>query len=686
MDVLRDLPGMETTDQYYSEQGSLVPVRGVVGNNKIVLLINGMRVNPPGGEELMFRNDLSVRFAEQIEIIYGPGSTLYGQDAISCVINIKTKKPGETMAEVLAAYGVGTYGASTMDGFASLATRLRESTDTPISFTAFASYRHGKFANLKKELPEFWRHYDAFLDKPNLSCINGTPTCDATHLRSAEPDRPDRGFSVFGRLESKNASLQIWYRESRRSSSEGSGEGGLNPVLWYVPEAVWRDRSLVAEGQHALRLAEPLTLHSIATFNRFEIDPESRYVFNVSDHDLFLLDHKYGLGTSASLEEKFDLDLSESTRFVFGVIGTYYDILPKASVPGLEGANTNEDLASQGGQLSYFLPGNPNRIDVHRVINLNYRNVGAYAEGSHRFMEQLKVIAGIRIDVSSRFDEVPISPRAALIYNGLEGRLALKYIFAMAYVAPPPYFGHNVFDNGQQLSGPNHELKPERETSNEVNATFKGKNLLLSLSGYFNHQSDLLIIAQSEASETIQYPVVYLPDMTGNAPDMTQTRKVRHSINLGTSNSWGADVSARYNYGPLSSWTSYSWMNFRRKLGLAESGLQQISHHNVRGGVTWSILSNLSVTPSFMWRSKPVIPPSLTTPSATNPFPAYYVPGIDFEHPWEVNFNAIYTPVKALDVFVTLRNVTNHKYAVRGISGPAPQEPFSGYAGARFRY
>ena len=52
-DVLRDLPGMEVIEQYYSEQGTLVPVRGVVGNNKIVLLVNGMRVNPPGGEELM---------------------------------------------------------------------------------------------------------------------------------------------------------------------------------------------------------------------------------------------------------------------------------------------------------------------------------------------------------------------------------------------------------------------------------------------------------------------------------------------------------------------------------------------------------------------------------------------------------------------------------------------------------
>jgi outer membrane receptor protein involved in Fe transport len=36
-DVLRDLPGMETIENYFSEIGTLVPVRGIAGNNKIVV-------------------------------------------------------------------------------------------------------------------------------------------------------------------------------------------------------------------------------------------------------------------------------------------------------------------------------------------------------------------------------------------------------------------------------------------------------------------------------------------------------------------------------------------------------------------------------------------------------------------------------------------------------------------------
>src|SRR3954454_13662971 len=136
-DVLKDLPGMETVEQYYTEQGTLVPVRGVVGNNKIVLLINGMRVNPPGGEELMIRSDVSVRFADKIEVIYGPGSTLYGQDAISAVINIKTRNPGDATLEILG--GFGPYG--TKEGHASFARTFFSQSDLPLSVSGFVSAR-----------------------------------------------------------------------------------------------------------------------------------------------------------------------------------------------------------------------------------------------------------------------------------------------------------------------------------------------------------------------------------------------------------------------------------------------------------------------------------------------------------------------------------------------------------------
>ena len=654
-DVLRDLPGMETVEQYYSEQGTLVPVRGVVGNNKIVLLINGMRVNPPGGEDLMLRNDLPVRFAEQIEVIYGPGSTLYGQDAISAVINIKTRRPTETSAEAVAAYGLH----DTREISAGFGTRI--SSVVPLAVSGHLSLRTSDFSNLRDSHPDWWKNYEAVLAPKGLPL---------------EPVRGDRGLNAFGRVDAGNASLQAWFRDSERSSAEGSGEGLSSPVLYFVDEGRWRDRSLAVEGQYGLDLTSDLTLSSMFTFNRYEVHPESRYVFPASATTLFLNDFKYGVGTGTTIEEKLDWSPGESTHIIFGAIAGNYDIVPKSTVPG--GANRDLGIVTQAGSLTYYTrQGDPtSRVDLPRAVDLHYQQYGVYAEGSHRFTESLRTIAGIRVDLHSRFGDVPVSPRAAVVWSGLDQRLTLKYLFSMAYVAPAPYFAYNRFDNGVQISAGNPGLEPERAVSNEVNATWQGQNLLLSASAYFNHQSALLITSQSEDPGTVLAETVWT-DEAGLSP-----RKLTRSINLGTSNALGLDVFGRYNVSFLAMWASYSLVDFSQKVGERESGLPQISRHNVRLGASWRIIPSLTLTPSLVLRSTPE---NLPAPPASG-LPGYTQLGVSLDTPYEVNVNLLYTPVDYMDAFITARNVTNHKYALRGVSGPAPQEPFWALFGLRFRY
>jgi outer membrane receptor protein involved in Fe transport len=647
-DVLKDLPGMETVEEYYSEQGTLVPVRGVVGNNKIVLLVNGMRVNPPGGEELMIRHDVSVRFADQIEVIYGPGSTLYGQDAISLVVNIKTRRPGDATVEGTAGYG--RFG--TKEGYASFARTFFRQSDFPVSVTAYFAGWDSNLSDFRRDFPQWWQKYDDYLRPIN---------------REGAPVRGDLGLNAFLRLESKNTSLQAWYRDSARSSAEGSGEGGSHPVLFFVPEARWRDRSIVVEGQHALNFSDKVALHSILTFNRYEADPESRYVFPNGTGGLFLQDFKYGIGTSASVEEKLDVEVGH-TRFVLGTVGTNYDVVPKTSVPG--GVDPRADVVTQAGTLTYYTqPNDPaSRVDINRTVNLDYQQFGAYAEGAHDFTEYLRAIAGVRVDKNTRFSTIPFSPRAALILRGLEGRLTLKYIFSGAYVAPAPYYSYNVFDNGVQISAGNPNLKPERAWSNEANLSWRTEHLLLSGSAYYNYQSDLLITSQSEAPETVVMPVVYVN------PDGTGMRRLAHSVNLGSSKGKGFDTSFRFGTTYLSGWGSYSYVDFKRTLGAEVSGLPVISRHNVRVGLSLHLFK-LSITPSLVLRSTP-----------ENLTDTYRDAGVDMNMPYEVNVNALYSPLETLDFFVTARNATNRLYALRGVSGPALQEPVWILGGARFHY
>ncbi len=649
-DVLKDLPGMETVEYYYSEQGTLVPVRGVVGNNKIVLLIDGMRVNPPGGEELMIRNDISVRFAEQIEVIYGPGSTLYGQDAISAVINIKTKKASDkTEAEVLGATG----NHDSHEGFASFSKNFQANSGTPFTFSGFASVKSSDLSDFEEEYPSWWRNFEPLLQSAG---------------RNLHSSREDEGVNLFGRIETENTSLQAWYRNSSRSSSEGRGWSS-SPILYFVDEAYWEDSSLVVEGQHVLDITDEAHLHSILTYNRYEIDPDSRYVFPDGVGGLYLNDFKYGLGSSVSIEEKLDYHFSESTRVTVGVVATEYDIIPKATVPG--GADTDGDIVSQAGTLTYYtVAGDPaSEVNVPRAVDLNYQQYGFYAEGAHRFSDDLRVIGGVRVDTSSRYNETPVSPRAAVIYSGIDPRLTLKYIYSEAFVAPAPYSAYNIFANSAQISIGNPDLEPEEATSNEINVLWKDKRLLASLSLYYNKQSNLILTSQTLAPETIIADTVYLN------PDGTGERILTQGANGGSSKSMGSDFYFRYNLDHVRLWGSYSYVDFESTVAGNTTGLPQISRHNVRAGLTWDILPNLSVTPSIIFRTTPE---NLTS--------SYDNRGVSLTDPHEVNLSVLYSPKENLDAFVTVRNLADSHYALRGLAGPAPQEPLTVLFGLRLRH
>ena len=90
-EILRIIPGFELLKT--GDFGTSVPaVRGITGSEKIRVMVNGHLVNSPftGGAFTLF-DDFSVESIKRIEVIRGPGSAMYGEDAFTAVINIITK-------------------------------------------------------------------------------------------------------------------------------------------------------------------------------------------------------------------------------------------------------------------------------------------------------------------------------------------------------------------------------------------------------------------------------------------------------------------------------------------------------------------------------------------------------------------------------------------------------------------
>jgi hypothetical protein len=80
------------------------------------------------------------------------------------------------------------------------------------------------------------------------------------------------------------------------------------------------------------------------------------------------------------------------------------------------------------------------------------------------------------------------------------------------------------------------------------------------------------------------------------------------------------------------------------------------------------------ITPSFVIRSRPqnVKPGTLNS---------------ELDLPWEINLYAQYHITNHADLFAKLNNVTDHRYALSGITGDAiPQETFNGMVGVKLSF
>jgi len=632
-DVLRDLPGMETIEHYFSEMGTLVPVRGVVGNNKIVVLVNGMRVNPPGGEDMMLRSDFSVRQAEQIEVIYGPGSTLYGQDAISAVINVITRKPREGNDGEVGAV-VGSH--QSREGWLALSRKVNET-----HLHGYVQQTDANLTDLANDYPHWWKLYD----NKGLSTQK----------------RFDKGLNAFSKVGTDTHGVQVWYRESSRSSSEGA----YTPILLYVDGAVWHDKSLVAEAKNKTPLGDRSDLESSITYNKYEINPDSRYIYPISPTAVEFRSFKYGVGTGVTLEEKLSYTPTDTLSFIGGGVVSDYDIIPKASVFG--GADRSKDITSQGQDLSYYTRlGDPSSlVTVKGAQNIGYRTYGAYLESHWQTVKRLNLVAGLRVDKNSRFKQRPISPRAAAVVK-ISDSLTAKYVFTKAFVAPAPYFGYNVFDNGVAINTTNEKLQPEKSISNEVNLVYQRDKLNLGASAYMNRAKNLLVFGDRGLPLNTVMDEIYL-DLAG-----TDTRRLTQSANGGTSESKGFELSAKWGGDRLSGWASYSIVNVQSRIGASKTGLDQISRHNARLGATWSPTAALHITPSVVYRSTP-----------ENYGNATLNLGSAIRNPYEVNIHAVYAPTPRVDLFAGARNLTNNRYALKGVLGPMPQETLSLYGGLK---
>ncbi|MBY0464635.1 MAG: TonB-dependent receptor plug domain-containing protein, partial [Burkholderiales bacterium] len=108
-DLLEDLPGVDVMRGTKSSAYNNFTFQGFSGTNKLLVLMDGVRVGNPAGGNFPLADNFALFAARQVEVLYGPAAALYGADAVAGVVNIVTDQTDAGQTGWVSA-GAGAFG------------------------------------------------------------------------------------------------------------------------------------------------------------------------------------------------------------------------------------------------------------------------------------------------------------------------------------------------------------------------------------------------------------------------------------------------------------------------------------------------------------------------------------------------------------------------------------------------
>lgn len=433
-DVIASAQGFYTTyDRNYEYLGA----RGVnLGdfNSRILVLINGHRINNDlnDGAAIGTAFPLDVDLIDRVEIVRGPGSVLYGNDAFFGVINVITRQG----KQVNGAEASGAYGSfNAASGRITMGNRFTNGLDVLLSGTFYHS-----------DGPEnlFYPVYNT----PSQN--NGV----AHNLDN------DEFASLFGSANYQDFTLEGGYISREKK----------NPTAQYLTtfdDSRLRtvDRRGYVTLKYAHQFSDTLNVSADVYYDRSEFQIGYPEPFG-SPAPAPVFEKEQETGEWAGGEAQINKKIWDRNQFSLG-------------------AEYRDDF-SQEDHLYVVVPSASNVRDV----NDRRQNYGIFAEDNFTVVTNLQINAGVRYDqYYDQHDSFTPSwnPRAALIYSP-SSQSTLKFIYGTAF-RDPSFFELSELPTLSVKPG------PEKITSYEVDYEQGiGRYLRSSVSAFYNRMDDLIDI------------------------------------------------------------------------------------------------------------------------------------------------------------------------------------------------
>jgi iron complex outermembrane receptor protein len=668
-ELLADIPEIEIQERYSPEDYNTVSSRGIQGNEKLLILVDGVRYNSMVSTKMALLENFNIRHVDRVEVILGPASALYGADAYMGVVNIITKKGTDAKGFNL----TGSYG---LYNTTSNAFQFGLGNDN-ISFSMSGGMYYSDGVNLNEQYPNDFRWYNNnYLNNGQILTSPSDPTGSTQQLPIKPFDLSRFSYFVDAKFRYKKLTIGIFHNQEQHGSSAGtqaqyspywkesrygSSLSGFNINLFYQPKK-----------------SNKWSLNTL--FNgTLMILPRNSKFFNTSSG--YVDGYKMGSDMGGRLTETFNYTFDKTHKFSAGVTIQHSMTLPKTSnLPHQQSRFSSPlkplDVVEEN--LYYlgtdYTDVDGNSLKVYQDLYYLRRVIAAgFAEYRLNIKDKLLITVGIRFDqifdislyeTSTPKTVTPYSssnPRVGVVYKPISN-LVIKGFYGQGFLQPPPqqkydHFGDffpvaNANGDYTHIEGgfwriPNANLAPEEVQTAELSIKYSKGDFSISTGAYFNAIANAITYKTNFDNPTFKGIPVFATQQAVNREEAIYTvggtTRIDYRIVLGSKEQIKLKMHASYSY--------------------SGGQIDDLEHlpftamHTIKAGVLFR-LYDFSLNNSIIYRSASYNDGAFDTDN--NFFqtgnPAFVV--------W--NAFAKYKILKAkkvkLDVFVKVNNVLNSKY------------------------
>ena len=492
--------------------------RGVMfendGGKHFLLLINGHATNDPLYGAARFDQGVGVPIdlVDHIEVVVGPGSVLYGSNAMEGVINVITKSASDyTGAHVLADTEPGRsfrVGAGTGFTFKLLG--------APSELTGGVEYydRYGPSLSFPQQKFDF--------PPPAAPYHFGTGPTD---VWGGTVDQANFVQAPSGQVRLRSGDFEVnLYANAYRSGIPYS-TNSLN-VEFNDGQSSELDRALRLDIRHEATISTLAQLTSRVYADSYDyqrrVDADG-YLSCLDGNVMFCQLYDAGVARWAGIEERMTLNWLHDQSLV--------------STLGVDGRErwigAKEDKVDLGTGL---LLGPSSRVDASGAI------ISPYVQQAYNPATWLDMNGGARLDIDSRFSPV-LSPRGAIAVRPLRDT-TLKVIYSQAFRTPT--WSETSFANYEVAPSPDVQPETVRSVEASIEQRFGTQRLLFGV--FRTWWSNLIESGPIAAAELRRLQAAGLEPVVVQA--INQSTNVASVDNYGWNGAWeGSGLEHRLRYG-----------------------------------------------------------------------------------------------------------------------------------------